>query len=66
MKFALSYFYDPAQTGPAEDGVCDRLGLDAEIGNAGAHVHGAGFHPGSTARTVSAREGRTSTEGGAA
>jgi hypothetical protein len=31
MKFALLYFYDPAQVGLAEGGVCDCLALDAEI-----------------------------------
>jgi hypothetical protein len=45
MKFALSYFYDPAQAGPAEGEVGDRLALDAAIKEAGAHVYGAGFHP---------------------
>jgi hypothetical protein len=31
MKFALLYFYDPAQAGPAEGEVSDWLALDAEI-----------------------------------
>ena len=31
MKVALSYFYDPAQAGPAEGEVSDWLALDAEI-----------------------------------
>ena len=66
MKFALLYFYDPAQAGPAEGEVSDWLALDAEIKEAGAHVYGAGFHPESTARTVSVREGQASTEGGVA
>jgi hypothetical protein len=48
MKFALLYFYDPAQAGPAESEVSDWLALDAEIKEAGAHVYGAGFHPEST------------------
>ena len=47
MKFALLYFYDPAQAGPAEDEVSDWLALD-ESKEAGAHVYGAGFHPEST------------------
>jgi hypothetical protein len=52
MKFALLYFYDPAQAGPAEGEVSDWLALDAETKEAGAHdVYGAGFHPESTART---------------
>ena len=38
MKFALSYFYDPAHAGPAEGEVSDWLALDAEIKEAGAHV----------------------------
>jgi hypothetical protein len=63
MKFALLYFYDPAQAGTAEGEVSDWLALDAEIKEAGAHVYGAGFHPESTARTVSVREGQASTEG---
>jgi hypothetical protein len=66
MKFALSYFYDPAQAGPAEGEVSDWLALDAEIKEAGAHVYGAGFQPESTARTVSVRDGQASTEGGVA
>ena len=67
MKFALLYFYDPAQAGPAEGEVSDWLALDAEIKEAGAHdVYGAGFHPESTARTVSVRDGQASTEGGVA
>ena len=44
MKFALLYFYDPAQAGPAEGEVSDWLALDAEIKEAGAHVYGASFH----------------------
>jgi hypothetical protein len=40
MKFALLYFYDPAQAGPAEGEVSDWLALDAEIKEAGAHVYG--------------------------
>lgn len=64
MKFALSYFYDPAPAGPAEGE--DWLALDAEIKEAGAHVYGAGFHPESTARTVSVRDQQASTEGGVA
>ena len=59
MKFALSYFYDPAEGE-------DWLALDAEIKEAGAHVYGAGFHPESTARTVSVRDGQASTEDGVA
>ncbi len=43
VKFALLYFYDPAQAGPAEGEVGDWLGLDAEIEEAGAHLYGAGF-----------------------
>jgi hypothetical protein len=66
MKFALLYFYDSAQAGPAEGEVSDRLALDAEIKEADAHVRGAGFHPESTARTVSAGEGQASMEGGVA
>ena len=66
MKFALSYFYDPAQAGPAEGEVGDRLALDAAIKEAGAHVYGAGFHPESTARRVSVRDGQASTESGVA
>jgi hypothetical protein len=65
MKFALLYFYDPAQAGPAEGEVSDWLALDAEIKEAGAQ-YGAGFHPESTARTVSVRDGQASTEGGVA
>lgn len=64
MKFALSYFYDPAHAGPAEGEVSsDRLALDAEVEEADAHVYGAGFYPESTSRTVSVREGQASTEG---
>ena len=66
MKFALLYVYDPAQAGPAEGEVGDWLALDAEIKEAGAQVYGAGLHPESTARTVSVRDGRASTEGGVA
>ncbi len=66
MKFALLYFYDPAQAGPAKGEISDWLALDAEIKEAGAHVYGAGFHPESTARTVSVRNGQASTEGGVA
>jgi hypothetical protein len=66
MKFALLSFHDPAQAGPAEGEVGDRFALEAEIKEAGAHVYGAGFHPESTARTVSVREGQASMEGGAA
>ncbi len=65
MKFALLSFHDPAQSGPAEGEVSDWLALD-EIKEAGAHVYGAGFHPESTARTVSVRDGQASTEGGVA
>lgn len=64
MKFALTYFYEPTQAAPAEGE--DWLALDAEIKEAGAHVYGAGFHPWSTARTVSVRDGQASTEGGVA
>ncbi len=38
MKFALLYFYDPAQAGPAEGEVSDWLALDAEIKEADAHT----------------------------
>ena len=40
MKFALLYFYDPAQAGPAEGEVSDWLALDAEIREAGATCTG--------------------------
>jgi hypothetical protein len=66
MKFALLHFYDPAQAGRAEGEVSDWLALDAEIKKAGAHVYGAGFRSESTARTVSARDGQASPEGGGA
>ena len=66
MQFAHLYFYDSAQTGPAEGEVSDWLALDAEIKEARAHVYGAGFHPESTARTVSVSKGQASTEGGVA
>jgi hypothetical protein len=67
MKFALLYyFYDPAQAGPTEGELSDWLALDAQINEAGAHVYGAGFHPESTARTVSVRDGQASTEGAVA
>jgi hypothetical protein len=51
MKFALLYFYDPAQAGPAEGEVSDWLTLDAQIKGTGVHVYGARVHPESTART---------------
>ena len=63
MKFALLYFHDPAQAGPAEGEVSDWLALDAEIKEAGAHVYGTGLHLESTARTVGVRDGQASTEG---
>ena len=66
MKVALLYFYDPAQAGPAEGVVGDWLAPDAQIKEASAHVYGAGFHPESTARTVSVRDGQASTGGGVA
>ena len=66
MKFALLYFYDPAHAGSAEGEVGDWLALDAAIKEARAHVYGAGFHPQSTARTVSVRDVQASTEGGVA
>ncbi len=66
MKFALLYYYDSAQAGLAEGEVSDRLALDAEIREADAHVHGAGFYPESTDRTVSVGEGQATIEGGVA
>ena len=38
MKFALLYFWDPAQAGPAEGEFSDWLALDAEIKESGAPV----------------------------
>ena len=64
MKFALLYFWDPAQAGPAEGEFSDWLALDAEIKESDAPMSVAGFHPESTARTVSVREGQASAEGG--
>jgi len=64
VKFALLYFWDPAQAGPAEGEFSDWLALDAEIKESGAL--GSGFHPESTARTGSVREGQASAEGGVA
>jgi hypothetical protein len=66
IKLALLYFYGPAEAGRAEGEVSDWLALDAEPKEAGAHVYGAGFHPGSTARTVNLGDGLASTEGGVA
>ncbi len=66
MEFALLYFYDFAQAGPAEGGVSGWPALDAEIEEAGAHRYGAGFHPESSSRTVSVREGQARIEGGVA
>jgi hypothetical protein len=64
VKFALLYFYDLAQAGPAEGEVSDWLALDTEIKGSGAFVYETGFQPESTARTVSVRDGRASTEDG--
>ena len=64
MKFALLYFYDPAQAGPAAGEVSDWLTLDKEIKESGVFVYEAGFHGVSTARTVSVRYGRVHTEDG--
>ena len=64
MEFALLYFYDFAQAGPAEGGVSGWPALDAEIEEAGARRYGAGLHPESSSRTV--REGQARIEGGVA
>ena len=71
MKFALLYFYDPAQAGPAEGEVSDWLALDAEIKGdqgSGRPRRVRGRFPSGEHRSdgVSVRDGQASTEGGVA
>jgi hypothetical protein len=66
MQFALLYYYDPAVAGPTKEELLDWLSFDAAVRKAGVFVHEAGFHSVSRARTVRVRDGKTSSEKGAA
>jgi hypothetical protein len=62
MKFALLYSYDPMQTGPTEQEFPDWLAFDKEVKDAGIFVYEAGFHDATTAKTVSVRDDKATTE----
>ena len=65
MKYALLYYYDPAQTGPDEGEVPVWLDFDTAVKEAGLYVYEAGFHPATTARTVFVGHDEVTTENGA-
>jgi hypothetical protein len=64
VKFALLYYHNPATDGPSEGEVAEWMDLDARVKDAGVDVYEAGFHPATTAKTVSVRDGRVTTDDG--
>jgi hypothetical protein len=64
MKFALLYYYNPAQAGPTEEEFADWMSLDTAVKEAGAHVYEAGFYGAEQAQTISVRGGQMTTEEG--
>jgi hypothetical protein len=64
VKFALCYYYDPDTDGPTEGEIPEWMDLDAKVKDAGVYVYAEGFHSAETAKTVSARGGRVTTEDG--
>jgi hypothetical protein len=64
MKVALLYYYDPAQTGPADGEVPAWMDFDSAVKEAGLYVYEAGFHSATTARTISIRNNDVTTEDG--
>jgi hypothetical protein len=64
VKFALLYHYDPATDGPSEGEIPEWFAFDKEVKDAGVYVYAEGFYAAETAKTVSARDGKATTEDG--
>lgn len=58
VKYALVYYFDPSRTGPTESEYEEWVEFEKAAGDAGQLVHGAGFYPGTEARSVSIRDGQ--------
>lgn len=65
MKFVLLYYYDPTKAGPTEAEVSQWIAFDQETKDANVFVYEAGFHPATTAQTISVRDDQVATEQGA-
>ena len=64
MQLALCYYYDPATDGPTEGEIPEWMDFAAKVKDAGVLVYEVGFHSAETAKTLSARDGRVTTEDG--